>query len=415
MEIRQAALKCLIKILEHRDSYEETLDFYARRVDSPADLTNTIAGAIRHKLTLDFFIEKISDRKVPKLSMTVRNILRLGIFELEYLERPEYAVVNSYVELCRKHEKKAFNFVNAVLRNFIRKRASIIIKDNDLSIKYSHPAWLVNKWIKTYGKEATEKILEYNNRPPVISLRINRIKTTKAAFEQLLKQNEIEFKQSKFCEDCLIIEHKGNIKNIPGYDEGFWVVQGESSAMAAPALDCKEGQKILDLCAAPGSKTTHIASIINNKGEITAVDVSAERLERVKQNCSRLGITCVKTTSADALELRFNEEFDRILIDAPCSNTGVLGKRPDARWNRQPDDIKNLAELQLKIINNAANMLKSGGTMVYSTCSIEPEENTEVIEKFLQTHPEFSLVNANQILQSESNIDGFFIAVLEKI
>lgn len=414
MEVRQAALKCLVKVLEHNASYDETIDYYASIADSPSDLINTLAGAIKYKLALDYFIGKISSKGVKKLSPEVRNILRLGVFELEYLQRPEYAVVNSYVNICRKLDKKSAPFVNAVLRNFIRKRPEISIKEDDLSTRYSHPAWLVDKWLTNYGTEKTEKILAFNNKPPKTVLRLNRLKTSKNELVQLLKENNINFKESSNCDDCLILENSGNVRNLPGYSEGLWVVQGESSAMVTPILDPQPDEAILDLCAAPGSKTSHIASLMGDKGEITAVDISSKRLERVKQNCDRLGIKSVKVMEGDAQTINLNIKFDRILVDAPCSNTGVLGKRPDARWNRKPEDIHSLAKLQLEILNNAATMLKSGGVLVYSTCSIEPEENCQVIEKFLEVNSALMLESSKLILQSEYDIDGFFIAKLTK-
>ena len=389
MEVRQAALNCLIKIIEHNNSYDETLEYYAGKVDNPSDLTNTVASTIKFKLALDYFIEQVSTRKIKKLSPIVRNLLRLGILELEYLKRPDYAVVNSYVDLCRKLDRNSASFINAVLRNFIRKKPEI--PPELIHIKYSHPKWLVDKGVKNFGIEATKKIMEYNNRPPKIHLRINTLKTDKID----LPENP-----------------QGSIKNLPGYKEGYWVVQGESSSMVAPILDPQPGEKILDLCAAPGSKTTHIAALMGDKGEITAVDISPKRLERIKENCERLGIKSVKIVAGDAAEIKFKQEFDRILVDAPCSNTGVFNKRPDARWNRKPEDINNLADLQLKILNNAATMLKSGGVLVYSTCSIEPEEDQDVIQKFLEANKNFKLEFSKLILQSECDMDGFFIAKL---
>lgn len=414
MEVRQAALKCLVKILEHNASYDETLEFYAGKVDSPPDLTNTTAGALKLKRALDYFIEQISSKKVKKLSPNVKNLLRLGIFELEYLKRPDYAVVNSYVNICRKLDKKSASFVNAILRNFIRKHPEINIDEAGLSVKYSHPDWLVEKWINTYGTETTEKILKYNNQPPKTVLRLNRLKTSKQELIQLLKEHEVEFTESQNCEDCLILNSPGRIKALPGYDNGLWVVQGESSAIVVHVLEPEPGEKIIDLCAAPGAKTTHIASLTEDKSEITAVDINTKRLERIKENCKRLGIKRVRVLEGDAASIKMDEKFDRVLVDAPCSNTGVLGKRPDARWNRTPEDIAALAELQLKILNNAAPLLKPNGVLVYSTCSIEPEENTCVIEKFLKANPDFELEKSRQILQSDEGIDGFFIAKLIK-
>lgn len=434
MDIRQAALKCLIKILEHNKSYEETFNLYVKKVDNPSELKNTVSGAVKQKIILDYFINCISSKKAKQLSPISRNLLRLGVFELEFLKRPEYAVVNSYVELCKKQDKNAVKFVNAVLRNFIRKRSDIFPRESDigeikfLSIKYSHPEWMVERWIKTYGREKTEKICEHNNSPSKISLRINTIKIDKEDLLNLFKKHGIEFKQSLFSENCLIINHAGNIKKIPGYEEGFWVVQGESSSLVSEILDPQPGERILDFCAAPGVKTTHIASLMKDHGRVVAVDISTERIKRITENCERLGVNSVEAVTGDATEFSFNEKFDRILVDAPCSNTGVLSARPDARWKKKPKDIENLAGLQQKILKNAAQQLKPGGILVYSTCSIEPEENVVLIRKFLEENKNFIPVNFQtssefiesefpgsiQILQSESGIDGFYIAKLMK-
>ncbi|MCK5177064.1 MAG: hypothetical protein KAQ92_05030, partial [Candidatus Aenigmarchaeota archaeon] len=248
MDVRRAALKCLLKIIEQNKFYDEALEVYAGKVTNPSELTNTVAGAIKFKLTLDYFIENISSKKIKKLSPVVRNILRLGIFELEYLKRPEYAVVNSYVELSRQYGGNANSpaFVNAVLRNFIRKRKDISLEEKGLtasefiSIKYSHPEWLIIRWLKVYGREETEKICEYNNKPPKINLRVNTLKTTKNKLLELFNEHNINCEESLFSENCLIIkdcEGTKSIKNIPGYNQGYWAVQGESSVLVSEILN----------------------------------------------------------------------------------------------------------------------------------------------------------------------------------
>ncbi len=435
MNVRQAALKCLIKILEHNNFYDETYNFYAEKTDNPSDLKNTVSGAVKFKITLDYFINRISSKKINRLSPEVRNILRLGIFELEFLKRPEYAVVNSYVELCSRLDKNAVSFVNAVLRSFIRKRNSINFQEKEsgeikfLSIRYSHPEWLIEKWIKAYGREETEKICKYNNKPAKITLRINPLKITKDKLLNIFKEQNIDFTLSEVSENCLKVAAAGNIKNIPGYNEGFWVVQGESSSLVSEILDPQPGEKILDFCAAPGAKTTHIAALMQDKGKITAVDISSKRIRKITENCARLGVNSVKTVIGDAAELDFREGFDRVLADVPCSNTGVFSARPDARWRKNPDDIQNLTVLQMKILKNAAKQLKPGGILVYSTCSIEPEENELLINQFLLENKNFAAENFKpgkvfddkespgilRILQSGYNIDGFFMAKLKKL
>jgi len=434
MDVRLSAVKCLIKILEQNKTSDEVINSYAEKVGSISELINLTAGAVKSKLTLDFLIENISSRPLKKISPPVKNILRAAIYELEYLKAPDYAVINSYVEISKLYDKNSSNFVNAVLRNFLRKKDEIKfpnIEENPceaISIKFSHPAWLVERWIKTYGIEETIKICEFNNKIPAISIRINTLKISKSEVMDLFRENNIQFKESLVSDECLRLENQGNIKNIAGYKEGFWAVQGESSALVAKILNPLKGERILDLCAAPGGKTAHIAALTENTGEIIAVDISKDRIKKIKENCERLGITCVKTFVSDA-ETFSDSSFDRILTDVPCSNTGVFSKRPDARWKRKPEDIKNLVEIQLKILQNAAKLLKEGGVLVYSSCSIEPEENILLIQEFLKINNDFAFEDISkyllwekqgnggyiQVLQSTYNIDGFFIAKLKKL
>jgi len=432
MDTRLAAVKCLIKILEHNKTSDEVLNSYANKTESFSELVNLVSGTVKYKIKLDFFIENISSRK--KISPPLKNILRSGIYELEFLRTPNYAVINSYVNLAKQYDKNSSGFVNAVLRNFIKKRAEITekIKHNSqtkaISIEYSHPEWLVEKWLNAYGIDETIKICEFNNQTPHISIRANILKSSKKEIIDLFEKNEIKFQESEVSEDCLILKNTGNIKNLHGYKEGLWIVQGEASSLAAKILEPQAGERVLDLCAAPGGKTAHIAGLTQDKGEIIAVDISKDRTEKIIENMQRLGITSVKTVIADAVSFNDNQEYDRILIDAPCSNTGVFIKRPDARWKRKPEDIKTLSELQLKILQNASTMVKNGGIIVYSTCSIESEENILVVQKFLENNKNFKFIDISehflwkhegkegfiQILQSKHNTDGFFIAKLQR-
>lgn len=433
MDTRLIAVKCLIKILEQNKTSDEVINSYAEKVDNISELINLTSGAIKFKFTLDFFIENISSRSQKKLSPPVKNILRAAVYELKFLKNPDYAVLNSYVEISKKYDKNSSKFINAVLRNFLRKQDEIKFPEIEinpakaLSIKFSHPEWLVEKWIKTYGIDETVKICEFNNKTPVISIRINSLNSSKAEVIDLLEQNNIEFSESPIYEGCLIIKNPGNIKNLTGYQEGFWAVQGESSSLVAKVLAPQKEERILDLCAAPGGKTLHIADLMQNSGEIIAVDISQNRIKKIQENCNRLGINCVKTIVSDASTFSDVQKFDRILIDAPCSNTGVLAKRPDARWKRTPEDIEKLKTIQFEILKNASKLLKNGGILVYSTCSIEHEENILLIQEFLDNNPDFSFAKFQvkslqdkeingfiQILQSQHNTDGFFIAKLRK-
>lgn len=435
MDVRQAALTALIKIIEKKNPADETLNHYSGRILFPSELFGLVSGTVKYKLALDFFIQNISDRRIKDMSYPVRNSLRLAIYELRYLKTPDYAVINSYVELVKQYDKKSASFVNGILRNFIRKQAEINFPDIQenpvyaISTKYSHPEWMVSRWICNYGLENTVKICKYNNLVPKLVIRTNTLKISKNKLKDYFKTHNIHFSDDRTVEECMIIHHKGNIKEIPGFDKGYWLVQSESSSLVSLVLDPQENEKILDLCAAPGGKTSHISALMKDRGEITAVDINPDRINKIKDNCKRLGIHSVKIEKADAVKYQPKEKFDRILIDAPCSNTGVLIKRIDARWNKSPEDVVNLAKLQLNILNNASKLVKPNGTIVYSTCSIEPEENQKVIHDFLEQNPDFIpdkiapylpwQIDEDkgyfQILQSVENIDGFFIARLRKL
>jgi len=436
MTSRVYAVKALIKISEQKGDFEQTLNFYQEKSEYFSEIYNIVSGVTKLKLKLDYFIEKLSDRK--KISPPLKNILRAGIFELEYTSNPDYAVINSYVEIAKSYDKNSSGFVNAVLRSYLRKKSEIELPDKKefpekyLSIKYSHPEWLISKWIKDFGEENTEKICEFNNTIPEISLRVNTLKTSRTELEKLFSDSGLNFESGKFSKKTIVIKSKGNIKNISGYKDGLWSVQGEASSLVAEVLNPDKSHEILDVCASPGGKTTHIAELTNNCGKIFAVDLSEKKISRINENCERLGISCVQTFVCDAKTIEKDKffaamTFDRILVDVPCSNTGMFYKNPDARWNRTQQDIEKLTKIQYEILTSASKLLKKEGTLVYSTCSIEKEENIMQIEKFLQNNKNFQLESFPealefldkkcgyaQILQSSHNTEGFFIAKLKK-
>lgn len=433
MNTRTNALKALIDIVESDKQPSDVFNSY--NTDFFGEFYALVSGTIKRKLTLDYIIENISGRKIKNIEAQIRNILRLAIYEIEYLKTPEYAVLDSYVETAKKKGKKQAGFVNAVLRKYLREKDIIQYPDEKknpslaLSIKYSHPQWLVKRWIKNYGFGEAEKICEFNNLVPELTLRVNTLKISKKKLKELFDENKIEFSESLICTECLNIAHQGKITDLAGYKEGYWSIQGIPSVFASIALSPNENENVLDVCAAPGGKTTHIASLMHNKGHITALDSSTKRIEKIKENCKRLDVSCVDTICEDAT--KFSPQgilFDRILIDAPCSNTGVLGKRFDARYKKTEKDIKNLTKIQYTILSNVSNYLKKGGVLVYSTCSIEPEENVLLIKRFLSENKNFKFdeilpylpwkSNRDegfiQILPSGHNLEGFFIARIKR-
>ena len=428
MDARENALKALIEISNNTNfEYDRIFNTYSQKSSYKADFGMLMHGVIRHISYLDFLIEQIYSKKAKFLQVEARNILRLGLFEINFNNTPDYAVVNSYVELAKKYNPRAVSLINAVLRNFLRKKDDIALpKDflERLSVEYSHPKWMIKRWMGNYGEDEIESILNFNNTPYGLWVRVNTLKISVEEFLDILNQADIEFVQNEILPECIKINYKGEITNLVGYEEGYWAVQGLSSSLVAKVLAPDENDFVLDICAAPGAKTAHIASLMKNTGRILAVDKSAKRLEKVAQNINRLGLNSVETLAKDAINYDFGEFFDKILVDAPCSNTGIFSKKPDAKWNKTISDIESLAKIQLEILENAANYLKPNGFMVYSTCSIEVEENILVVNKFLSKHSNFQLepfsipyqTNGTlQILPHEFGMEGFFIAKFKRI
>lgn len=425
MDAREASLKALMDISYNKD-FEKVFDTYVEKSEYRADFGHLLNGVIRNITYLDFYIEKISQRKPKFLQNDVRNILRLGFFELDFTDNPEYAVVNSYVELAKLFNPKSTSFVNAVLRNFVRQKPEIKLPTNFLdylATKYSHPKWMIKRWVLHYGKDEIENILQFNNTSYGLWIRVNTLKIKVNDFLALLVKAGINFEQNIVVPECIKISHKGSVENLIGYHEGYWMVQGVASSLVSNILGAEDDDVVLDVCAAPGGKTAHIAAMMNNTGRILALDLNKKRLEKLEENLIRLGIENTSYIVKDAMKASFTETFDKILVDAPCSNTGVFAKKPDAKWKKTIEDIEELSKIQYEILCNVSKYLKPGGTMVYSTCSIELEENILVVHKFLQNNRDFVLESFEipyetegtlQIIPSEFEMEGFFIAKFKR-
>lgn len=385
MKVRSLAFEILRKVHRGRfaqDLLEETPDLPVR---DRALLTQLVYGTIRYQGALDKIIP-------PNTPLVNRIILRLAGYQLFFLTRiPKYAIVNESVELARQYGGSK-SFINAILRKWCN--SAPVIND-----RYNHPNWLVKRWIRLFGKEETERLCEFNNQIAPLVVRIN---TLKAIPSEAFKQFEKTGHPLGF-----VLKDRRQID----FSKGFFQAQDISSMYIADLLDVKPGMQVLDLCASPGGKTCHIAQLMDNKGEIIAVDTSREKIELIEENCDRLGITIVKTIAGDGRKLDLGR-FDRILVDAPCSNTGVLRRRIEARWRLRPSDFQRLARLQLELLENAARQLKPGGKLVYSTCSIDKSENEEVVEKFLSRNKDFRLVDALKKFPPADNMDGVFGALI---
>ena len=433
---------------------------------SPADrgLCQEITyGVVRWQATLDWLIARKTGGREQKPAL--QNLLRLGLYQIFWLDRiPDHAAVHETVELAKQNGfGSQAGFVNAVLRGYLREQDETRkllagSKTSQPALGWSHPEWLVARWQRRWGIEKTASLLEWNNTPPKTFARVNTLKfgragnplpaespgngahgvtrpTIKNAGDLLTRWRdenvEYDFVQRDWLEENLVFELKLHppLNSLASFRDGWFYLQDPGTLLAVCRLGPQPGETILDFCAAPGGKTTFIAQLMNNQGRIVAQDVSEERLKWIRENCARLGVTCVEVLdrraptrpvgvqasacAPDTLK-RELQLFDRVLVDAPCSNTGVMRRRVDLRWRIQPEEIERLRAAQLDLLKQAATRVKSGGILVYSTCSLEPEENGEVVKQFLSGHTDFKLESERELLPFADQVDGAYVARMKK-
>lgn len=427
---RNIALKSLYEINTKQAYSNIVLDKYInenREKLSKLDInfiSELVYGVVTWKLTLEYIIQKYSKIKLKKMSDWVKNILYLGSYQILFLDKvPKSAAVNESVNLCKKYNFKSVGLVNAILRKIEKSDYeeinTITNSITRISLKYSMPEWIVKKFCDEYGNEEAANICQNLNLRPNISVRLNRLK------------DKIELGEKGILEDFRVITGTKNITKTKEYIEGNITIQDEAAGLSSFVLAPKEGEIVLDVCSAPGGKTTYLAELMHNKGKIVAWDIYEERLKQVEQNAKRLGIDIIQTEVHDATKLKeeYVEKFDKILLDVPCLGLGVIRRKPDIKWNRQEEDIKEISDIQFNILKTCSKYLKRNGTLVYSTCSMLKEENDAIIEKFIkeenfetvnieeQIPNEFSKITTNNMVQflPSQNHDGFFITMLKKI
>ena len=399
--------------------------------------TELVYGTVKALGTLDWYLAQCVTRPLDKVAPEILCILRMSAYQLLYMERiPASAACNEAVKLTRSvsHEGSA-KFVNGVLRGLLRKQAAGELSfpeegEDDagyLSLKYYHPRWLVKRWLGPWGREGTERLLAFDNSAAPVCLRVNTLVTTREQLLSSLAEAGAQVRPSEWSADGIVCEKLPSLHALMAALPKHFYIQDESSMLVAPLLAAAPGMRVLDLCSAPGGKTTHIAQLMQNKGEIIACDVHEHKLELIAENAKRLDITCIEPLLNDATVERSEwlGAFDRVLVDAPCSGMGVLRRRAEARWRKQRKDLKLFPPLQLAILEQAAKYVKEGGRMVYSTCTIEQSENHYLVEEFLAKHPEWQRVPfvhprtgeetvELQLLPQVDEIDGFYICVLER-
>lgn len=379
-----------------------------------AFITALVYGVISKKLTLDYVIERYSKIKLKKISKYIHQILRMGIYQILFMDKiPDNAAVNESVKLAKRYGHGASaGFVNGVLRSTLRNE--LVYPEDKIkyfSVKYSFPEYLCEKWLGDFGEELTEQILKAFDEPPKMIIRPNCLKITKEELIKKLNENGIEAEYENNRISCRGL----NVGRDELYKKGYYTVQDAAAMTAAEVLGPRSGEVVLDMCAAPGGKSTYMAELMGNCGTIYAFDIYEHKVKLIEDSAKRLGIDIIKAEIGDATnrDERLVNKADKILCDVPCSGLGILRRKPDIKWNRTEND--NFSEIQYAILNNAAGYLKNNGSLVYSTCTIECEENEEVVNKFLKEHSEFKKIYEKTFYPHIDGTDGFYICKMNKV
>lgn len=445
---RERAVRILGRVEEEQSYANLLLQRELQEVEDGRDrqlITLLVNGTLKNRLTLDYALRRHLRTPLSALPHEVRWILRISAFQLLFLAKiPAPAAVNEGVEMTKPRRGKYTGLVNGVLHKVLQDGWNIRWPNSGkeavryLSVRYSHPEWMVKRWLKRYGFEETEALCQANNEPALLWIRTNTLKVTREELLNNLQQEGVQARLGERVPESLILENSGALDRLKCFQEGLFTVQDESSQLVAHVLDPRPGDRVLDSCAAPGGKTTHLAQKMKNQGEILAFDIHPHKVDLIVQLAQRLGITIIRPQTGDARELPGIEKgsCQKVLVDAPCSGLGVIRRRADLRYQKTEAEIEKLPVLQLEILNRAAQCVAQGGELVYSTCTIEPNENFEVVKAFRKGHPEFQPVNLSddlpfslseesdirqakkgmlQILPHRHGMDGFFIAKFKRV
>lgn len=443
MNPREVALKTLYRVNEEgaflNAALDKSLEPSGLKPVDKAFVSELVHGVVRWKLTLDYIIEKFSRMRMDKISPWILNVLRLGIYQIIHTEKiPVFAACDESVKLARRYgHAGSGGFVNGILRNVVRSKDNIDYPDKTtdevrhLSVKYSFPEWMVKRWLGRHSFGFTSELLKASNEPADTAVLVNVLKTSKELLKERLSREGISHRDGRYVKDALILEDAGSISGIKEFNEGWFQVQDESSMLVGYVLAPQENEFVIDVCAAPGGKAVHIAQLMKNRGVVAARDIHEQKVKLIRDSADRLGIDIIRTEVRDALvpDEELYGRADRVLVDAPCTGLGVIRKKPDIKWRRTGEQVEELSRLQKRMLDVCARYVKKGGTLVYSTCTTEPEENTEVLDAFLAENPGFSPVDFSGLLPAGigketaasgfiqlyphiDGVDGFFIARL---
>lgn len=441
MKSREIAFKVLCDIEQNNNYSNIAINKHFKNLDiSNQDrglATELIYGVVENKYYLDYIIDKLSKIKCKKIDIYAKILLRMGIYQILKLDSiSDYAAVNETVNLAKKYDKRSSGFINAILRNVIRSKdtiGNVDIKDDKimyLATKYSYNPWMIKNWINNFGQEFTEDLLEANSEKPSLYIRTNTIKTTRDELLKKLTDMGIKCFKVGTIDEAIRVENLKNIENNELFKEGLFTIQDISSMIVGKVINPKENSMILDVCSAPGGKSTHLAILMNNTGKVISRDVFEHKLKLINSTVNRLGLTNVEVECFDASVIDENsiDKFDYVLADVPCSGLGIIRRKPEIKY-KEKAEVKQLSSIQTIILENASKYVKVGGVLLYSTCTIQDAENIDIINDFLKDNDKFKLepidaINVDldnqdkgylKIYPNIHGMDGFFIAKLRRV
>ncbi len=417
---RRTAFQILLKVEEEKAFSNLSSNKYIKQnnPENPAFVRELVYGVLSNKLLLDYYLNLLIPSGIEKVKKREKTLLRMGLYQLKFMKNiPQYAAVNETVSLAKSLCRGREGFINGVLRGYIKKQGELQLPCDDtdeiLSVKYSFSPWIIKMWKKQYGQESTIKLMEASNSRPVLCIRVNLMKTTVEELSHLLSEKGMVVDKGRYS-DIVLYVSGSNILDLEEYKKGLFSIQDETSVLACQYLEPRPGDLVIDTCASPGGKTSAIGEMMDNRGKIISCDIYPHKLELIKKQADRLGITIIETKLLDGIkgDKALSGKADKVLVDAPCSGLGVIRKKPEIKYKEQKD-IQKLIKVQSDILNNASYYVKPNGVLLYSTCTINKDENDEQIEKFIKTHEDFEILYEKQFLPTDG-LDGFFICKMMK-
>ncbi len=408
---REAALRILQEVDTRSVFSDRLLDgAHQRSSADPRDLAlmhEIVKGTLRWRGRIDWVLDRLVHIGLASTQPWVRNVLRMGAYQILFLDRvPVHAAVDESVKLAHKYAHPgAAGLVNSVLRRLAEEKDTLQFPEGDdaasLAVWGSHPQWIVERWLARFGLEPTRALMLANNQPIPVGLRVNALRGTRGELVQMLAREGVEAREAKYSPDLVWLEGSHSPGQLAAFRSGLCTVQDESEALVGRLVAPQPTERLLDLCAAPGGKCTHLAELIEDDGEVWAMERAEARVVSLESTVERLATHCVHVVQGDGRTYEFPMPFDRVLVDAPCSGLGVLGRRADARWRKGPEVLREMASLQLDLLTSGGRRVRPGGVLVYSVCSFEPEETTELVDRFLRSGAPFVLESAKGILPDE--------------